>query len=80
MDVTLRHALTSDGQPRPRTAAVDGMVALRARGDKEATYPELVHGLMEQARLCAGLPSSRAPPLDAHDGVCLRAGFCLVLD
>ena len=44
VDVTLRHVLTADGRPQARTASEDGVVAARARGDKETAYPELVAG------------------------------------
>ena len=42
MDVTLRSALTRDGEPQPHAADEDGAVLVQARHDKEKTYPELV--------------------------------------
>jgi len=42
VDITLRSVLTASGEPRPRTADEDGVVAEGARRDKEAAYPELV--------------------------------------
>ena len=48
VDVTLRTVLRADGTPQPRAATVDGIVATRARQDKEDAYPELV-----AARRCA---------------------------
>ena len=42
IDVTLRSALRSSGEPQPHAADVDGAILLEARRDKEATYPELV--------------------------------------
>ena len=44
VDVTLRHALTTDGLPRSRAADIDGVVAEGARRNKEGVYPELVDG------------------------------------
>ena len=41
IDVTLRSALRSSGEPQPHAADVDGAILLEARRDKEATYPEL---------------------------------------
>ena len=41
IDVTLRSALRSSGEPQPHAADVDGTILLEARRDKEATYPEL---------------------------------------
>ena len=41
VDITLRSALGSSGEPQPHAADVDGAVLLTARRDKEATYPEL---------------------------------------
>ena len=40
IDVTLRSVLTSEGEPHPRTAATDAVVANAARQDKERKYPE----------------------------------------
>ena len=42
VDITLRSALGSSGEPRPRAADIDGAVLAQARIDKESTYPELV--------------------------------------
>ena len=42
VDVTLRCALDSAGQPRPHAATTDGAVLEQAREDKERTYQELV--------------------------------------
>jgi hypothetical protein len=42
VDVTLRSVLAADGTPHSRAASADGVVALRARQDKQSTYPELV--------------------------------------
>ena len=42
VDVTLRSVLSATGEPHPHTAEVDGVVLLRARQDKERTYPELI--------------------------------------
>ena len=42
VDVTLRSAVSADGQPRPRAAGTDGAVAESARRDKEDKYPELL--------------------------------------
>ena len=36
MDVTLRSALTRDGEPQPNAADVDGAELVQARQDKEA--------------------------------------------
>ena len=41
VDITLRSALGSSGEPHLHAADVDGAVLLTARRDKEATYPEL---------------------------------------
>ena len=41
VDVTLRSALTRDGEPQPN-AAEDGAVLVQARHDKENTFPGLV--------------------------------------
>ena len=41
MDVTLRSALTRDGEAQPGAADEDGVVLERAREDKERAYPEL---------------------------------------
>ena len=41
VDVT-RSVLSATGEPHPHTAEVDGVVLLRARQDKERTYPELI--------------------------------------
>ena len=40
-DITLRSVLTSNGEPHPHAADVDGAVLVAARRDKEATYPEI---------------------------------------
>ena len=48
VDVTLRSAVTSGGEARPRAADLDGAVADEARKDKEAAYPELL-----EARRCS---------------------------
>ena len=37
-----RSVLSATGEPHPHTAEVDGVVLLRARQDKERTYPELI--------------------------------------
>ena len=42
VDVTLRSALSRDGEPQPNAADEDGAVLVQARYDKERTYPELV--------------------------------------
>ena len=42
VDVTLRSVLSATGEPHPHTAEVDGVLLLRARQDKERTYPELI--------------------------------------
>ena len=42
VDVTLRGVLSSEGEPHPHAADVDGAVLLEARRDKERTYPEVV--------------------------------------
>jgi len=42
VDVTLRSALTANGDARTRAAAEDGVVAEGARRDKEDAYPELL--------------------------------------
>ena len=42
MDVTFRGVLSSEGEPHPHAADVDGAVLLEARRDKERTYPEVV--------------------------------------
>ena len=42
VDVTLRSVLAADGTAHSRAAVEDGVVAARARKDKEDTYPELV--------------------------------------
>ena len=47
VDVTMRSALTSCGQPRMRAAVEDGCIAEAARVDKEKKYPELL-----EARRC----------------------------
>ena len=44
VDITLRSALTSNGEPRPRSARVDGHVCERVRADKETKYAELLVG------------------------------------
>ena len=44
VDITLRSALTSNGEPRPGSARVDGHVCERARADKETKYAELLAG------------------------------------
>ena len=41
VDITLRSALSCDGQAHPHAADKDGAVLLQARRDKETTYPEL---------------------------------------
>ena len=41
IDVTLRSALRSSGEPQPHAADVDGAILLEAPREKEATYPEL---------------------------------------
>ena len=38
VDITLRCALTATGMPRPGAAAVDGIVCMAARDDKELKY------------------------------------------
>ena len=43
VDVTARCALTADGLATPEAAGLDGPALLRARGDKERKYTELVH-------------------------------------
>ena len=43
VDVTVRCALTADGLATPGAARHDGAALLRARGDKERKYTELVH-------------------------------------
>ena len=43
VDITLRGAVTSNGEPRPGSARVDG-VCERARADKETKYAELLAG------------------------------------
>ena len=43
IDVTLRNALTMNGDSRPRAAEFDGIVADGARTDKKGTYPELAN-------------------------------------
>ena len=43
VDVTLRCALTRTGEPHPHAADVDGAVLVKARHDKETTYPELIN-------------------------------------
>ena len=40
VDITVRSALGSSGEPRPRAADIDGAVLAQARIDKETTYPE----------------------------------------
>ena len=40
---TLRCALTRTGEPHPHAADVDGAVLVKARHDKETTYPELIN-------------------------------------
>ena len=47
VDVTLRGALSANGEARPRAADEDGAVLEQAREDKETTYPELA-----ASRLC----------------------------
>ena len=42
VDVTLRSALTRDGEPQPNAADEDGAVLVQARHDKVNTYLELV--------------------------------------
>ena len=42
VDITLRSVLSASGEPKPRTADEDGIVAEAARRDKEAAYPELL--------------------------------------
>ena len=42
VDITLRSALCATGEPQPGAAKVDGAVLVRARRDKENSYPELV--------------------------------------
>ena len=44
VDITSRNALTSNGEPRPGSARVDGHVCERARADKETKYAELLVG------------------------------------
>ena len=44
VDITLRSALTSNGEPRPGSARVDGNVCERARAYKETKYAELLAG------------------------------------
>ena len=44
VDITLRSALTSNGEPRPGSARVDGPVCETARADKETKYAELWAG------------------------------------
>ena len=44
VDVTAWSALTTRGTARPRATWQNGAALLDARQDKEATYPELVHG------------------------------------
>ena len=41
--VTLRCALTRTGEPHPHAADVDGAVLVKARHDKETTYPEPIN-------------------------------------
>ena len=41
VDITLRSALTSNGEAHPQAADVDGAVLIQARHDKESTYPEI---------------------------------------
>ena len=41
VDITLRGAVSKDGQPHPQTANTDGIALDHARRDKEAKYPEL---------------------------------------
>ena len=40
VDITLRSVLMANGTAKSRAAAENGIVADRARGDKEAAYPE----------------------------------------
>ena len=42
VDITLRSVLTATGDPHPRAATVNGVVADGARRDKEEQYPELL--------------------------------------
>ena len=44
VDVTLRSALTRNGEAQPRAAEEDGAILLQARVDKENKYPELLNG------------------------------------
>ena len=55
VDVTLRSALGSSGEPHPQAAHVDGATLVQARADKETTYPELV----ESGRLSLGCGRNR---------------------
>jgi hypothetical protein len=82
VDVTLRSVLRADGTPQPRAATVDGIVATRARQDKEEAYPGLV-----AARRCAlvvvvaagatsALSSQRSLPTHALE---LHCQHCAVL-
>ena len=40
VDITMRCALSTSGEPHPGAADVDGAVLTQARRDKETTYPE----------------------------------------
>ena len=42
VDVTLRSAVGSMGEPHPQAADVDGAILVQARADKETANPELV--------------------------------------
>ena len=41
VDITLRCALSCEGEAHPHAADTDGAVVLKARADKEMSYPEL---------------------------------------
>ena len=40
----MRSVLAADGSAHPTAATEDGVVAFRARADKERAYPDLVEG------------------------------------
>ena len=83
--VIFHSSLTALGDPRPRATTEDGAVALDARADKEAKYPELVQaGLCELAVVeldlqwfgshCELVPAPLCLPFSSSRRVCWGVG------
>ena len=79
VDITLRCALTADGMVTPGAARSNGVAFVRARGDKERKYAELLHRKRCQL-IVASLETGRRWSGEAAKFHCQLAGSRVTLD